>query len=100
MNSEKASPTKKVASVKAETVKRTTPKAEETVVELKELKQEENKPAVARKEKSAVSAPKSGKENKVEQVKNRKNLKNNSQEKPVDFDDGEYTTEPLHRRWW
>ncbi|XP_046737434.1 triadin-like [Diprion similis] len=86
---EKSSPAKKVVPVKAEAVKKNAAKGEEVGGELKERKHEDNKPVVARKEK-AVSTLKSGKENKGELVKNRKNLKNLSQEKPVDFDDGNW----------
>lgn len=94
VTTERASPAKKVAPVKAAAVKKAPAKAEEPRVELKERKHEENKPVVPKKEK--IIAPKSGKENKVELAKNRKNLKNHSSEKPVDFDDGDW--EPAYSR--
>lgn len=84
---EKASPVKKASPAKAETVKKSASKNDEVDGKLKERKQDENTPAVAKKEKSQISA-KAGKENKVEQVKNKKNMKNLILEKPVDFDEG------------
>ncbi|KAK0087994.1 hypothetical protein PV325_013543 [Microctonus aethiopoides] len=87
--SEKASPVKKASPAKAETVKKSASKNDEVDGKLKERKQDENTPAVAKKEKSQISA-KAGKENKVEQVKNKKNMKNLILEKPVDFDEGDW----------
>lgn len=91
---EKASPAKKAISVKAESAKKSSTKTEKVDDgKLKERKQEDNKPAV-KKEKNQEA--KSGKENKVEQVKNKKNQKNLLQEKPVDFDEGDW--EPAYSR--
>ncbi|XP_050450645.1 DNA ligase 1-like isoform X1 [Cataglyphis hispanica] len=85
--SEKTSPAKKTLAVKAEVPKKTA-KGDDVDGKLKERKQEDNK-ITTKKEKEHLSA-KIGKENKVEQVKNKKNLKNLFQEKPVDFDDGDW----------
>ncbi|XP_029168863.1 DNA ligase 1-like [Nylanderia fulva] len=86
--SEKTSPAKKTLAAKVEVPKKGT-KGDDVDGKLKERKQEENKITTTKKEKEQVSA-KIGKENKVEQVKNKKNLKNLFQEKPVDFDDGDW----------
>ncbi|GAB1859095.1 hypothetical protein CAJAP_00089 [Camponotus japonicus] len=87
--SEKTSPAKKTLTAKAEAPRKTT-KGDDVDGKLKERKQEDNKiTTTTKKEKDQLSA-KIGKENKVEQVKNKKNLKNLFQEKPVDFDDGDW----------
>ncbi|XP_029676858.1 DNA ligase 1-like isoform X1 [Formica exsecta] len=88
ITSEKTSPAKKTLAVKAEAPKKAT-KGDDVDGKLKERKQEDNKITTTKKEKENPSA-KIGKENKVEQVKNKKNLKNLFQEKPVDFDDGDW----------
>lgn len=85
---EKASPAKKTVIAKSETTKKSSSKNDEVDGKLKEKKQEDDKPVVVKKEKNHEA--KSGKENKVEQVKNKKNLKNLLQEKPVDFDEGDW----------
>ncbi|XP_076679909.1 uncharacterized protein LOC143375059 [Andrena cerasifolii] len=86
---EKASPVKKTVSTKVETSKKGATKADDTEGKLKERKQENNKLSTVKKDKDQVAA-KVGKENKVEQAKNKKNLKNLFQEKPVDFDEGDW----------
>lgn len=87
MTNEKASPVKKVPSKAEPSTKAAVKSTEDAETKLKERKQEENNPAVAKKDKNQAVA-KSGKENKVEQTKNKKNLKNLVLEKPSDFDDG------------
>ncbi|XP_071579293.1 uncharacterized protein [Temnothorax nylanderi] len=86
--SEKTSPAKKTLAAKAEAPKKAT-KGDDVDGKLKERKQEDNKIVATKKEKEQLST-KAGKENKVEQAKNKKNLKNLFQEKPVDFDDGDW----------
>ncbi|KAG7210557.1 hypothetical protein KM043_012077 [Ampulex compressa] len=89
VTNEKASPAKKTVSSKTEVSKKSAAKGDEVDGKLKERKQEDNKAVNNKKDKDTVTA-KTGKENKVEQVKNKKNLKNLFQEKPVDFDDGDW----------
>ncbi|XP_011707562.1 PREDICTED: DNA ligase 1-like [Wasmannia auropunctata] len=87
--SEKTSPAKKTLAAKAEAPKKAA-KGDDVDGKLKERKQEDNKIVATKKEKEQLST-KAGKENKgVEQAKNKKNLKNLFQEKPVDFDDGDW----------
>ncbi|XP_020290224.1 DNA ligase 1-like isoform X2 [Pseudomyrmex gracilis] len=86
--SEKTSPAKKTLNAKPEAPKKTA-KGDDVDGKLKERKHEDNKISVTKKEKEQSSV-KAGKENKAEQVKNKKNLKNLFQEKPVDFDDGDW----------
>lgn len=95
VTTEKASPVKKTVPAKVEASKKATPKADDIDGKLKERKQEENKASANKKDKDQVPV-KMGKENKVEQAKNKKNLKNSFQEKPVDFDDGDW--EPAYSR--
>ncbi|KAL0123219.1 hypothetical protein PUN28_007670 [Cardiocondyla obscurior] len=85
---EKTSPAKKTLAGKVEVPKKAT-KGDDVDSKLKECKQEDNKIVSIKKEKEQLST-KTGKENKVEQAKNKKNLKNLFQEKPVDFDDGDW----------
>ncbi|XP_012271744.1 uncharacterized protein PF11_0207 [Orussus abietinus] len=88
VTSEKASPGKKASPAKAESVKKSSPKNEDIDGKLKERKQNDEEPILVTKKKTPT-APKPGKENKVEQ-KNKKNAKNLIQEKPVDYDDGDW----------
>ncbi|XP_057341563.1 uncharacterized protein DDB_G0286299-like [Microplitis mediator] len=85
---EKASPVKKSSPAKTESSKKTVAKNDEVDGKLKERKQEDNTPVIAKKDKQITN--KTGKENKVEQVKNKKNMKNLILEKPVDFDEGDW----------
>ncbi|XP_043599615.1 nucleolar protein 58-like [Bombus pyrosoma] len=86
---EKPSPIKKSVSTKADAAKKAVSKPDDIEGKLKERKQEDNKISVTKKDKDQVVV-KVGKENKVEQVKNKKNIKNLFQEKPVDFDEGDW----------
>ncbi|XP_012535722.1 protein PXR1 [Monomorium pharaonis] len=88
IGSEKTSPIKKTLALKAEAPKRGI-KGDDVDGKLKDQNQEDNKIVAIKKEKEQLSTRVS-KENKVEQVKNKKNLKNLFQEKPVDFDDGDW----------
>ncbi|XP_011143365.1 cilia- and flagella-associated protein 251 isoform X3 [Harpegnathos saltator] len=89
VTTEKTSPAKKTVVAKAEAPKKTTVAKDDIDGKLMERKQEDNKTATIKKEKEQVSV-KAGKENKIEQVKNKKNLKNLFQERPADFDDGDW----------
>ncbi|CAK9822966.1 hypothetical protein ANTRET_LOCUS1394 [Anthophora retusa] len=86
---EKISPIKKTLSTKTDISKKTTSKLDDVEGKLKERKQEDNNISVAKKDKDQIVV-KVGKENKAEQVKNKKNLKNLYQEKPIDFDEGDW----------
>ncbi|PBC30055.1 Transmembrane protein [Apis cerana cerana] len=86
---EKTSPIKKSISTKTEVSKKVVSKPNDTEGKLKERKQEDNKISITKKDKDQVLI-KVGKENKIEQVKNKKNLKNLFQEKPIDFDEGDW----------
>ncbi|XP_012218353.1 nucleolar protein 58-like [Linepithema humile] len=85
--SEKTSPIKKTLATKTDAPKKAA-KGDDVDGKLKERKHEDNK--IATKKEKEQPLVKAGKENKVEQVKNKKNLKNLFQEKPVDFDDGDW----------
>lgn len=89
VTTEKSSPAKKVSAAKSEPTKKAATKLEDAEAKLKERKQDDNNRKTASKKKNQ-DAVKSGKENKVEQTKNKKNLKNLVQEKPVDFDEGDW----------
>ncbi|OAD56693.1 Nuclear envelope phosphatase-regulatory subunit 1 like protein, partial [Eufriesea mexicana] len=86
---EKASPTKKSVSTKIDASKKAASKTDDIEGKLKERKQEENKISVTKKDKDQVIL-KDGKENKIEQVKNKKTWRDLFQEKPVDFDEGDW----------
>ncbi|XP_066598976.1 uncharacterized protein AH6.3-like [Prorops nasuta] len=89
INSEKASPTKKSVPVKTESAKKAA-KVEDEDNKLKEKKQEDNKTSGKKEKNQSVNKIKEVKENKTEHVKNKKNLKNIVQEKPLDFDEGDW----------
>ncbi|XP_076634730.1 uncharacterized protein LOC143348429 [Colletes latitarsis] len=87
--SEKPSPLKKTVSSKTESLKKSVSKSEDIEGKLKEHKQDNERISAVKKDKE-VSVAKVGKENRAEQAKNKKNLKNLFQEKPVDFDEGDW----------
>ncbi|XP_076233641.1 uncharacterized protein LOC143178725 [Calliopsis andreniformis] len=89
VSTEKASPVKKTISAKTDISKKAVSKVDDTEGKLKERKEDDNKLSILKKDKAQIVA-KAGKENKIEQVKNKKNLKNLFQEKPVDFDEGDW----------